>query len=72
MPSINGNVIEHYLNVDPTKKPIQQKCRFLALKQNIAVMEEVEKLLTVGFMQEVYYHEWLTNVIMVKKSNGKW
>ena len=72
MPSINGNVIERYLNVDPTKKPIQQKCRFLALEQNIAVMEEVEKLLTMGFMQEVYYHEWHTNVIMVKKSNGKW
>ena len=72
MPSIDGNVIEHYLNVDPTKKPIQQKCRFFAPEQNKAVMEEVEKLLTVGFMREVYYHEWLANVIMVKKSNGKW
>ena len=35
-------------------------------------MEEVKKLLTVGFMREVYYPKWLANVVMVKKSNGKW
>ena len=35
-------------------------------------MEEVEKLLAVGFIREVYYPEWLANVVMVKKSNGKW
>ena len=35
-------------------------------------MEEVEKLLTTGFIREVYYPEWLANVVMVKKSNGKW
>nr|XP_023920829.1 uncharacterized protein LOC112032298 [Quercus suber] len=34
-------------------------------------MEEVEKLLTAGFIREVYYPEWLANVVMVKKSNGK-
>ena len=35
-------------------------------------MEEVERLLTAGIIQEVYYPEWLANVVMVKKSNGKW
>ena len=35
-------------------------------------MQEVEKLLIVGFIREVYYPEWLANVIMVKKSNEKW
>lgn len=35
-------------------------------------MEEVEKLLTVGFIREVFYPEWLANVVMVMKSNGKW
>ena len=37
-----------------------------------AVMEEVERLLIAGFIREVYYPEWLANIIMVKKSNGKW
>ena len=35
-------------------------------------MEEVEKLLTIEFIREVYYLKWLTNIVMVKKSNGKW
>lgn len=35
-------------------------------------MEEVEKLLAIGFIQEIYYPKWLANVIMVTKSNGKW
>jgi hypothetical protein len=25
-----------------------------------------------GFIREVYYPDWLANVVMVKKSNGKW
>ena len=32
-------------------------------------MEEVEKLLTTVFIREVYYPEWLTNIVVVKKSN---
>ena len=35
-------------------------------------MEEVDKLLAVGFIREVYYLKWLANFVMVKKSNGKW
>ena len=35
-------------------------------------MEEVEKLLATEFIWEVYYPEWLANVVMVKKSNEKW
>ena len=54
------------------KKPIQQKKQVFALEQNKAVMEEVKKLLTVGFIWEVYYPEWLANVVVVKKYNEKW
>ena len=35
-------------------------------------MEEVNKLLAANFIREVYYPEWLANVVMVKKANGKW
>ena len=35
-------------------------------------MEEVTKLLTAGFIREVYYPDWLANVVLVKKANGKW
>ena len=36
------------------------------------VTEEVEKLLEDDFIREVFYPDWLANVVMVKKSNGKW
>ena len=25
-----------------------------------------------GFIHEVYYLDWLANVVLVKKANGKW
>ena len=41
-------------------------------ERNKAVIEEVEKLLEAGFIKEVFYPDWLANVVMIKKSNGKW
>ena len=29
-------------------------------------------MLEVDFIREVFYPDWLANVVMVKKSNGKW
>ena len=34
--------------------------------------EEVRKLLEADFIREVYYPNWLANVVMVKKANEKW
>ena len=64
-------MIEHSFNVDLMKKPVQQKRQVFTQERNKVVMEDVEKLLTIGFIQEVYYPEWLANVVMVKKSTGK-
>ena len=72
IPGIDNKVIEHRLNVDPTKKLIQQKRRVFAPKRKKVVMEEVEKLLAANFIREVFYPKWLANVIMVKKSHEKW
>ena len=33
---------------------------------------EVQKLLMAGFISSVQYPTWLSNVVMVKKANGKW
>jgi ribonuclease HI len=72
MPGISTEVIVHKLNVNPSIRPVKQKRRVFASERNTAVMEEVDKLLTAGFIREVYYPEWLANVVMVKKSTGKW
>ena len=72
MPGSPLNVIQHCLNVDPKMKLVQQRRRVFAPERNKAVMDEVNKLLTANFIKEVYYLEWLANVVMVKKANGKW
>ena len=43
-----------------------------APERDNAIKEEVQKLITVQFIREVYYLDWLANVVMVKKANGKW
>ena len=53
-------------------KPVRQKKRVFAPKQDNAIKEEVQKLTTAKFIWEVYYPDWLANVVMVKKANGKW
>ena len=72
MLGISPRVIEHKLNVNPEKKPVQQKLQVFAPKRNQAIMNEINKLLSTGFIREMYYPEWLANVDLVKKANGKW
>ena len=38
----------------------------------MAVRQETSKLLKADFVREVHYPDWLSNVVMVKKTNGKW
>ena len=72
MPGIAPEIIQHKQNVNPDRKPIQQRRRVFAPERDQAVMDEVTKLLAVGFIREVHYPKWLTNVVLVKKVNGKW
>nr|GFA36974.1 reverse transcriptase domain-containing protein [Tanacetum cinerariifolium] len=37
-----------------------------------AIQAEVQKLVKAGIMREVYYHDWLSNPVMVKKLDGSW
>ena len=43
-----------------------------AQEQDRAITEEVHKLQEANFNREVYYPDWLENVVIVKKANGKW
>ena len=72
MPDIDPSVITHRLNVCPSFKPIRQKKRVFAPERDNAVKDEVQKLMVAKFIREVYYPNWLANVVMDKKANGKW
>ena len=72
MSRIDPSVITHQLNVYLSSKSVCQKKRVFALERDNAIKEEVQKLTTTQFIQEVYYPNWLANVVMVKKVYGKW
>lgn len=69
---MDPTIMSLQLSIDPTAKPIKQKKMYFALERNRAIIEEVYKLLHADFIWEVHYPDWLANVVMVKKSNGKW
>ena len=72
MRGIDPTIITHRLSVGPSFKPVKQKRRSFALERQKAINEEVGKLLQTGAIREVEYPEWLANVVLVKKANGKW
>ena len=72
MGGIDPTVITHRLNTSPSFKPVKQKRRNFAPERQKAINEEVGKLLQAGAIREVEYPEWLANVVLVKKANGKW
>ena len=72
MGGIDPVVITNKLNISPFFKPIKQKRRSFALERQKAINEEVNKLLQAKAIREVEYHDWLANVVLVKKAKNKW
>ena len=72
MLGIDPSVIVHRLNVSPSFSPIRQKKQVFALERDQAIAEEVRKLQEASFIKEVYYLDWLANVVMVKTASEKW
>jgi hypothetical protein len=69
---VNRDIIEHSLNVDSSFRPRKQRLRKMSDDKAEGARNEVKRLLSVGVIREVTHPEWLANIVMVKKSNGKW
>ena len=69
---VDPNFICHHLNVNPCIIPKKQLPRHSSKKHFDAVNEEVIKLKWIGAIKEMFYPEWLANIVVVKKKNRKW
>ena len=69
---VDPNFICHHLNVKPSVTPKKQPHRRSSKDHSKAVKEEVLKLKQAGAIKEVFYHEWLANIVVVKKKSEKW
>ena len=72
MSVIDPKIMVYQLNISPSFPPVRQRKRVFAQERDKAIAKEVHKLLDAGFIREVYYLEWLANVVMVKNANRKW
>ena len=71
MPGVDPKFIIHKLNMDPLFPPKKQKPRRLAKEHVETVKQEVKRLKEVGAIKEVFFSEWLTNTMVIRKKNGK-
>ena len=66
MPGLSLSLVTHKLKEDPNTKLLKQPPRKyrLNIEEKIA---EVNKLLKVGFIEEIECPSWLANIVLVKK-----
>jgi len=58
--------------MDARVRPVIQRRRKFNEERHLVIREETQKLLSAGHKREIQYPEWLTNMVLVKKANGKW
>ncbi|CAN6202836.1 unnamed protein product [Urochloa humidicola] len=65
MPGVPKELIEHSLNVDPKATPKKQRLRRFAQDKREVIKKELAKLLSAGFIKEVFHPKWLANPVLV-------
>jgi hypothetical protein len=68
MPGIPREVAEHSLYILPHSCAVQQRLRCFDEERRRAIGVELQKLLEVGFIKEVFHPTWLANPVLVTKS----
>ncbi|XP_072058281.1 uncharacterized protein [Arachis hypogaea] len=72
MPGIDPKIMSHHLAVKSEARPVAQRRRKMSRERAEEVARQTASLLEAGFIREVDYSTWLSNVVLVKKHNGKW
>ena len=72
MPDINPDFLCHRLTMDAQVRPVRQRRRKFNEERRPIIRQETKKLLDASNIREIQYPEWLANVVLVKKANGKW
>ena len=69
---LDPSFIYHHLNVNPSITPKKQPPRRSSKEHSDATKDEVTELKQERAIKEVFYPEWLANIVVVKKKNEKW
>jgi hypothetical protein len=71
MPGLDLRVAVHQLAVKHGARPVKQTQRRFHPELISQIEVEVNKLIQAGFIREVKYLTWISNIVIVKKKNGQ-
>nr|GEU84854.1 reverse transcriptase domain-containing protein [Tanacetum cinerariifolium] len=72
MTGVPRSVAKHRLNIQEGYSTVRKKKMGQAPKRANAIQVKVQKPVEAGIVREVYYHDWLSNPVMVKKHEVNW
>ncbi|GKD84906.1 reverse transcriptase domain-containing protein [Tanacetum coccineum] len=72
MIGILRELAEHKLNIYPRTFPVWQKKRAITKERSEAITTEVSKLVEARILKAVFFPKWVSNPVMVKKTDGTW
>ncbi|XP_052301368.1 LOW QUALITY PROTEIN: uncharacterized protein LOC127904008 [Populus trichocarpa] len=71
MPGLDTNIVVHKIPLEEGCKPVKQKLRRAHPDVWIKVKVELEKQWDAGFLEVVRYPQWVSNIVVVPKKEGK-
>ena len=71
MPSLDTDIVVHHLPLREECALVKQKLRKVKLEMLLKIKEEMKKQLDAGFLEVSKYPQWVTNIVLVPKKDGK-
>ncbi|KAI5436041.1 hypothetical protein KIW84_022471 [Lathyrus oleraceus] len=71
MPELDSEIVEHRFPLKPEYPLVKQKMRRTHPDMAIKIKEEVKKKIDVGFLVTSEYPQWVSNIVLVPKKDGK-
>jgi hypothetical protein len=71
MLGLDRSIVEHRLPIKPGYRPFQQGARWCNPKVLPDIKDEITRLIEAKFIRQCRHVEWISNVVLVYKKNGK-
>ena len=71
MPGLDTEIVMHRIPVKLECPPVWQALRRMKSEIILKIKEEVEKQLKAGFLTVIAYSDWVTNIVLVPRKDGK-
>ena len=71
MPGLNPDIVQHRLPLNLGCSPVKQKLWRMKPEMSLEIKEEVKKQFNASFLVVARYPEWVANIVLVPKKDGK-